>query len=849
MAQSFVGSDGTQVVPGATASFSVKSSAGGIATSGVLMLVGEADAGPDWSIETIATLKQGYGPNSEQAVVAKYQSGPLVEAYRAASQPLSDEDITGAPSKLILIKTNSSGKASAQLLNWDSSNYAQIFDKSYGLLGNLISRNVSANVSESLPTTGPFTWIPAVGTVALAFRVNGAAHVTLTTSANETPAAVQAAIDALAGVACTGGALVATAQDSTGTLAVAVSGNNVTISYSGTFTNTPAVGSTMVIPAGSVIEGAANANVGAYVVTGATNNSILATKLSDGAKGGAVIGVITAPAAVSAQAVSGSAVADLANYGALTITLEAGNPSPGLGKSLEIAQLTTGTDLLNRAAFLLGTTTVATWISATGAAKLLNSVTEYQAKLSLARQLDNVSEDLVAGGDVVLQVSYTGTTATLTISDTALTTTVTGGSGGNLNLNLKQFITVADLAAYINAQTGYKAQAGTAALGQLSSKSLDDGTYGIASEFGAFNGRIKSDGFKFFNVVSGSSVLVQLGNPPAQAAAGLPAPTASVAFLAGGSRGGTSGAQFQNAVDVLKKINGNFLIPCFSRDASADIADGLTEPGQTVPFTVAASTYTIDAIHAICRTHVLAMSKRLAKKPRQAFLSIKDTYANDKIKAANMAQARCSMSFLDQKVVDVSGNVTQFAPWMDAAIAAGGQAAGFYKAIVKKLKNVSGSLQAAGDWDSSDNDLLTDALLSGLLPTTNRDDGGFEYTSDQTTYLRDSNFVWNSIQAIYVSDVIAQSTRVAFEDRYVGKSQADVSAAEALTFLEATMAEYMRLKLIAPSDDAPLGFRKANITISGPTMLVNAEVKVAGTIYFIPISFVMSMVQQSASQG
>lgn len=848
MAQSYVGSDGTQVVPGATASFSVKSSAGGIATSGVLMLVGEADAGPDWSLETIANLKTGFGPNSEQAVVAKYQSGPLVEAYRAASQPLADNDITGAPSKLILIKSNPSGKASAQLLNWDSSNYAQIFDKSYGLLGNLISRNITAQVAEAVPTTGPFTWIPAVGTVALAFRVNGAAHVTLTTTADETPAAVQAAIDGLSGVACSGGALVTTAQDSTGTLAVAASGNNVVVTYSGTFTNTPAVGSTMVIPAGSVIEGASNVNVGAYVVTGATNNSISATKLSDGNKGGAVIGTITAPANVSAQAVSASAVADLANYAALTISVEAANPSPGLGKSLEICQLTTGTDLLSRAAFALSATPVS-WISKSGTPNLLTSATEYQANLALARQLDNVSENLIAGGDVVLQVSYTGTSATLTVNDTTLTTAVTGGAGGGLTLNLKQFPTVADLAAYINAQTGYKAQAGTAALGQMTSQSLDDGTYGICTEFGALNGRIKSDAFKFFNVIAGSSVLVQMGNPPAQAAAGLPGPTASVAFLGGGSRGGTSGAQFQAAVDVLKKISGNFLVPCFSRDASADIADGLTEAGQTVPFTVAASTYTIDAIHAICRSHVLAMSKRLAKKPRQTFLSIKDTYANDKLKAANMAQARCSMSFLDQKVVDVNGNVTQFAPYIDAAIAAGGQAAGFYKALVKKQKNVSGSLQAAGDWDSSDNDQLADALLSGLLPTTNRDDGGFEFTSDQTTFLAGPNFVWNSIQAIYVSDVISQSTRVAFEDRYVGKSQADVSASEALTFLEATMAEFMRLKLIAPSDDAPLGFRKASITISGPTMLVNAEVKVAGAIYFIPISFVMSMVQQSASQG
>lgn len=840
MAQVFNGPDGSQVVPGATAGFTVKSSAGGLATTGVVMLVGEADGGPSWSVDTISNLKTGFGPNQESAVRAKYISGPLVESYRATVQPLVDEEISGAPSKLILIKTNNSTKASIALLAYGGGAYGTLYDKGYGKLGNLISRDVAVATAEIVPTTGPFTWIPAVGTVDVGYRVNGAARVTASHGANATPAAAVATIDGLAGVAASGGALLATIQNSVGTIALTViSGNAVTIAYSGTFTNTPVVGSTMVIPSGSVIAGGANANVGAYVVTSATTNSISATKLSDGGKGGAVIGVITAPANVGAQAVSATANNDLTDYGVVTVSLEAGNPIQGVGKSLEIAQLTSGTDLFARVAYNLSTTVV-TWVSKTGAPQLLTSGAEYRASLTVARQADDLSETLTAGGEVVLKVSYTGTTASLTVNDLILTTTRAGGSGADLSLNLKDFPTVADLATYINAQTGYKAASGTAALGQLPATALDDGTFTICSEFGEYNGRIKADGYKFFKVINEQSALTQLGDPAAQAASGLPGPTSATAFLAGAVKGGTTGTLFQSAVDVLKKINGNFLVPCMSRDATADITDALTE---------SSSTYTIDAIHSVSRTHVVNMSKRLAKKSRQAFLSYRGTYADAKTKAANMANFRCAMCFLDQKVVDVNGNVTQMHPYIDSAIAAGGQAAGFYKGLVKKQKNVSGSLQAAGDWDDQDEDQMADALLSGLLPTRNREDGGFEYASDQTTYLKDGNFVYNSIQATYVSDVVAQSTRVAFEDRYVGKSQADVSAAEALTFLEAQMAEYMRLKLLAASDDAPQGFRNAKITISGPTMLVEAEVKVAGMIYFIPISFVVSMVKQAAQQG
>jgi hypothetical protein len=60
------------------------------------------------------------------------------------------------------------------------------------------------------------------------------------------------------------------------------------------------------------------------------------------------------------------------------------------------------------------------------------------------------------------------------------------------------------------------------------------------------------------------------------------------------------------------------------------------------------------------------------------------------------------------------------------------------------------------------------------------------------------------------------------------------------------MEDLKRLKLIAVSDDAPKGFKNASIKISGTSMAVSFEVKLAGAIYFIPIFFLVSQVQQSA---
>ena len=102
MAQQYVTSAGTLIIPGARATYSVQTANSGLATSGVIMLVGEAESGPSFYEETdLAT--NAFGPNQLAQVVAKYKSGPLVDAFRAASVPANDPDILGSPSSFIFV--------------------------------------------------------------------------------------------------------------------------------------------------------------------------------------------------------------------------------------------------------------------------------------------------------------------------------------------------------------------------------------------------------------------------------------------------------------------------------------------------------------------------------------------------------------------------------------------------------------------------------------------------------------------------------------------------------------------------------------------------------------------------
>ena len=836
MAQSFITDAGTLTIPMASATIQVAPSNSGLSTNGVLLLVGEADAGPRFDAE--ADLNDsGYGPDEISALIAKYKSGPLVDAAVQAANPSNDPNIVGAPSRIIPVKTNASVKAKAALTAFGGGDYGvSIADKSFGKDGNLIYFTVDQKVAEALPTTGAFTWLLPIAALDAEFRVNGGAAQPLTFGALATPATVQAAIDGLAGVACSGGANRGVLGGVAGSLALTnTNGNTVRIDYTGTWGTVPSAGDTLYIPSTSVIKGAANNDVGSYVVVSATTNSITATKLLDAS---GAPGALTAPTdnVASTPVV---ATTDVQVFAPLTITLEAGNPIAGVGKSLEIVEKTTNTSRLSNVAYALNTNKVG-WVSKAGAAQILVSTAEYSVTLNDNRAKDNVQEALSAGGEVALKVGYAGTTATLTIDDTNLTTTVVGGAGANLSIALADFPTIQDVATFINSKAGYKADVGTAILGQLPSTALDNVTaMGIATSNGAEAGRLKIDAYRFFNKVAQESVLVQLqdanGNV-VQAPAGLPQP-ATLTYLANGAKGSTADADVTAALSALEKVQGNFVVPLFSRDATADKADGLTDN---------ASSYTIEGINAAVRSHVLAMSTLKRRKNRQAFLSKRDTFDAVKTAAANTASFRCAYPFQDAKALNATGSVKQFHPWMAAVNAAALQAAAFYKAIVRKFVTLTGAVQAAGDFNDQDDTQVEDALKAGLLPLRRAQTGGWYWVSDQTTYGKDSNFVFNSIQATYVADIIALTTAQRMENAFVGQSVADVSAALAMAFLETIMDDFRRLKLIAPSDDAPKGFRNAKIKISGTAMIVSLEVKLAGALYFIPISFLVSQVQQSA---
>lgn len=833
MAQQYVTDSGVLTIPGAYPIVKVQNNPSGLSTSGVLMVIGEAETGVDFASET--SLKDNaFGPDQVSEFVSKYTSGPLVDAFKGAAAAANDAQIPGTFSRFIALKTNAPTQASGTLPAIGGGTHSTITDKNTGKKGNLISRTVTSAAAEVVPTTGETVLAPPQVSTVVNFRVNGAAVQTTTLTVGQLPSSMKTAIDGLTGVAASGGTNRSLVTVVAGTLSITVdSGFQVHFGISTAWAAVPTVGDILYVPTGSPF---ATANEGTYVVTSATTARIDAYKLRDAAGAGSAR---TTPTTESGLSVA--ATTDIQAFSPVTISVEAGAVVPGLGKSLEIAE--SGSAFFSNVAFTFAgatSTPVAaqsTFVSTVASPQLIVSGTEYSVNTNVTRQSDGVSEDIETDGAVVLTLGYTGTTASAVVSGSTMTITVVGGAGTSHTITLTDYATVNQLVQYLSSLTGYTAAAADASLGQKAPKDLDDGTYSLATEHGAKTGRIKADGKAYLDGVTlGSSLASVTPVSPATKLVGLP-DVSSITFLTGGAKGSTTNANILAALVALEAIRGNFVVTCFSQDATLDIAAGLTD---------AASTYSIDSINSNVRSHVLQMAQILRRRPRQGFVSYRGTFAAAQTAAGNMASSRVAMFFQDVKDTDAFGTLTQFQPWMAAIKAAGMQAGGFYRPIVNKFINVTGALVPGGGFNDQLDSNLTTALKKGLCPIIADDDGGFRWVSDQTTYTADPNFVFNSIQAVYVGDIISMTTAQRMERAFVGQSVADVSASLALTALEGIMSDMKRLKLIAASDDAPKGFRNATIRITGPSMVVSLEIKLAGAIYFIPITFLVTPVQQSA---
>lgn len=823
----------TLKVPGAYADTQVVSTPSTVAANGIILAIGESDSGPSF-LEEDDLSQNAFGPDQKSDILAKYGSGQLVDAFIGAVTASNDPNVKGSFTRFIPLKTNSSTKATATLPAIGGGIYANLTAKAGGKPGNLITRTVTVNQAEAIPSTGAFILASPPASTTVNFRVNGGAAVTASLTTEETPTAMVAAIAALDGVIATGGV----SRGTIGNVITPAAAITVDAGYNlhivSAFIAYPHVGDIVVIPSTAAVD---IRNQGTFLVT-AVNQA--ATRIDLCKVWNVTSDALTAPLTQASTTLDDG---DIFAYSPVTISLESGAVVPGKGKTLEIAETATGvfSNLCYVASADGQTVSKASFVSTTALPALMISGQEYKVEANFVRQKDGISENIVAGGNCLLSIGYVGTTASAVINNGVMTITLTGGSSSSLSpisISLSDYPTIGDLCQYLGSLAGFVAYPSLATYSSISPLVLDAGTYSFATDKGVATGRIKGDGHDLMTEINSQSVLVDVAPlGVATNLVGLP-DQASVAFLSGGSRGSTTTAIIQSALDAAKAVKANFVVPLFSNNSSVDIADGSTD---------AASSYDIASINSATRAHCLQMSQLKQRRRRLAILSNRDTFANDKIAAGGIASARCALTIQDVRDNNAFGTLTTFKPWMTAIKAAAMQAAGFYKDITHKYITINAATVPGGGYNYNLVSNVEDALDAGLLVVT-YDGSGFKWVSDQTTYSVDDNFVYNSLQAMYAADLVAATAEQRMERAFVGQSLADVSATVGVTVLGTILDDIRRLKLIAPSDDAPRGFKNVVIKIvNGNTMVVGVEIKLATSIKFIPITFMITAIQQTAT--
>lgn len=454
--------------------------------------------------------------------------------------------------------------------------------------------------------------------------------------------------------------------------------------------------------------------------------------------------------------------------------------------------------------------------------------------ITISQKRDLLVESATVGGNVMLQVIGPALSS-ITIDSTKVTLLVNAIPVASL---IKaQYASITELAADISLVAGFTATVGT---GQDPRSSVGVLDYVTALSTVAL-ASIKQDAFEVANMFALSSIVDMVS----QVTSGLPAAVAETA-LAGGALGATTSASITTALDKFTKIRVNSVLPLFSRDATADIADALTDVG---------STYTIAGIHAAVKTHLSLMSTTKKKSERQGYLSVKDTYAASKTVSMNLASARVQLAIQDIRQVDSDGVIKWFQPWAAAALLAGSRGgAPVGTPLTFKFMNAAGIRHTAQAMSVADADIVVDfdpdtqfddAIVAGITFMERPQTGGFRVVLDNTTYGRDGNWVYNRAHVLYAADILAFDFRSQLEAIYTGVKNT-VQASEVKSTCESILGTYLAQGITVSTSDAKNGFKGLVVQINGNTINISVIVKLVEGIDFILADITLSRASTSA---
>lgn len=471
--------------------------------------------------------------------------------------------------------------------------------------------------------------------------------------------------------------------------------------------------------------------------------------------------------------------------------------------------------------------------------------------ITINRQDDDLTEDTddttgELGGDCYLEIGYAGTTATVSVSATQLTTSVTGGSGASLTLTLADYATLNDLATYINAQTGY-----TSAVPSNVNKGLAPSvlgrvvTKGCCSTTAALKpGRIKADAYIVQNWFDNNSQLVTCVRT---SYLGLPDVVAQT-FLSGAALGSSATSDFTAGFTAFEAYRMNTVIPLLSQDGANDITEDAT-------YTDSGSAYDATSTHTNAIAHCKKMSNTQNRSERNCYLGFRGTFDECKAQSLALNSEFSSMFFQDVYVVNASGELEYKQPHMGACLIAGLQAGSevgepaTYKYVnaygIKHLKT-TGTVPGSTELFTPET-MYNQAIDNGLSHFEVPPSGGVRLVLHNTTYSKDANFVYNRAHVLEAAHNVAYNLRVQLESTFTGTKSKTGTAQSIRNYVINSLETFLTSNIIVGTDDNDgLGWSNLTVTISGSTASIDVTIWPVQGIDFQLISITLDNIRQTA---
>lgn len=480
---------------------------------------------------------------------------------------------------------------------------------------------------------------------------------------------------------------------------------------------------------------------------------------------------------------------------------------------------------------------------------LVTSSVESAMTVTTKQTRDLLQESDTLGGNIVLEGGYDGVETTATIQVSSNQVILTAGATIT-TFDKVSYGTLLQLVNAMNLIADWSFQLSSTLYNSLSTSVLDEVTVGAKSSDAATikPARIKKDADEVADFFSQSSI----ADIASQSSTGLMTASTETA-LAGGTLGATNTASITSALAAFEQIRVNSVIPLFSRDAiigsdttSGDVVDNLTDT---------ASAYTILGIHQAVKTHCNLMSTTKSRSERQGYLSYKNDFDLSRDRSALLADQRLQMCIQDVRNIDSQGNIKWFQPWALACMLAGARAGSSVGTpMTFKFFNATGIRHTGQSMSTAEEDVVIDfnpatdveaAIQNGITFLEAPQSGGIRCVVDNTTYQKDSNWVYNRANVMYAADVLSFDFRNQLENIFVGQKNT-IKASEVKSVAASILATFLAQGITVATDEAPNGYKQLSVSVNGNVITINTIVVLVEGIDFILNDITVTRVQSQA---